>query len=71
MGTKRQLSAGEHFDSQNGQPLGEGLIMLRTSAGNRRCFRSPAEAWVALNANRAQFPNGGRFNDQSQRPTQS
>ena len=68
-----QLSANEAFDDFNAQPLGEGFITLRTSAGNRRLYRSPAEANMDRLGNPGAFggtPDGaGSFNEADQNPT--
>ena len=42
MPNRTQLSAGEPFDDDNGQPLGEGYLTFQSSAGNRICFNDPA-----------------------------
>lgn len=76
MPNKTQLSAGEAFDDQTGHPLGEGFLMLNTSAGNRVVFRSPAEMHNYIAANRGAFARaaldngtGGDYNMSDDVPT--
>lgn len=57
-----QLSAGEAFDDENGQPLGEGYLTFQSSAGNRIVFGDPAAYTRYRLANPGQFnttPDGG------------
>ena len=67
MGSRQQLSAGEAFDDLTSQPVGDGFLTLRTSAGNRLTFRSPAEAYRYQQANKTQVPRG-TYNDQNDKP---
>lgn len=73
MSNRTQLSAGEAFDDFNSQPVGEGFITLGTSAGNRRIYRSPAEANLDRLGSPGAFagtPDGaGSFNEADQNPT--
>jgi len=73
MSNKYQLSAGEAFDDLNSMEVGEGFIVLATSAGNRRIFRSPAEANYYRINNPSVFAgtpdSSGSFNENEQNPT--
>lgn len=58
-------------DDNNGLPLGEGYIMLSTSAANGLVFRDPASANQYRINNPAQFntTNHGEFNTTNQKPS--
>ena len=58
-------------DDRSGLPLGEGYIMLSTSAGNGLVFRDPASANQYRIDNPSQFNtlNHGEFNTTSQTPS--